>query len=316
VPGATNRLKHTLTNSHNSSTSTESSRVSDSASSFSTCLRSISSFFTTSGRSTENSLPLHERHLPPNALPHGNPQPLDSATPLLEPQFLPICYSEGRYATRLLQPELVSLQVNSDRAFFNLLRDSYHSTRRKGTSLFSLQNLSWIKFVHFELYCSALVDVRKIDDIPSPEDVEYRYAPVPPDVIPPGLCTSHPSSSQAFLLIKVAVGDNHLMHLFQNPTCASTSPVLMQRFPKKLLRPLTCPSVNPLTPGWGIQFLAAWDLRKIWLIVFLLFGFGSALIGILWCVFKHSVQDAFAIAAYVVAFGAVSVGSVQALLVM
>ena len=49
---------------------------------------------------------------------------------------------------------------------------------------------------------------------------------------------------------------------------------------------------------------------------FFFFGFGSALIGILWCVFKHSIQDAFAIAAYVVAFGTVSVGSVQALLVM
>jgi hypothetical protein len=87
----------------------------------------------------------------------------------------------------------------------------------KGLLFFPLQNLSWIKFVHFKLYCSALVDVRKVDDIPSPEDVEYRYAPVPPDVIPPGLYTSHPSSSQAFLMIKVAVGDNHLMHLFQNP---------------------------------------------------------------------------------------------------
>lgn len=90
----------------------------------------------------------------------------------------------------------------------------------------------------------------------------------------------------------------------------------MQRFPKKILRPLTCPSVNPLTPGWGIQFLTSWDFAKIWFLLFIFFGLGSGLIGILWCVFKHSIQDAFAIAAYMVAFGTVSVGTVQALLVM
>jgi hypothetical protein len=55
--------------------------------------------------------------------------------------------------------------------------------------MFSLQTLSWIKFVHFELYSGELVDVRKVDDIPPPEHLEYRYAPVPPDVIPPGMET-------------------------------------------------------------------------------------------------------------------------------
>jgi hypothetical protein len=53
--------------------------------------------------------------------------------------------------------------------------------------MFSLQALSWIKFVHFELYSGELVDVRKVDDIPPPEHLQYRYAPVPPDVIPPGM---------------------------------------------------------------------------------------------------------------------------------
>jgi hypothetical protein len=106
------------------------------------------------------------------------------------------------------------------------------------------------------------------------------------------------------------------MHLFQHPTCASTSPVIMPRFPKKLLWPLICESEASPKRGWGIQFVVSWDFPKIWLISFLFFGFGSALLGILWWVFKHSIQDAFVIAAYVVAFGTVSVGSVQALLVM
>lgn len=231
--------------------SANSSRVSSFTSTFSTSLKSFSSFFTLSNQGSENSLPLHERHSPSNTLSQGNPTPHNPNTPPTEPEFLPICYSEGRYATRLLQPELVTLRMNSDRAFFKLLRDSYQSTRGKWTSMFSLQTLSWIKFVHFELYCSELVDVRKVDDIPPPEHAEYRYAPVLPDVIQPSTSTPHPQTSQDVLLTPPS-RTQPTNAPFQHPNCAASGPILMQRFPKKLVRPLTCPSVNPLTPGWGI----------------------------------------------------------------
>lgn len=71
-----------------------------------------------------------------------------------------------------------------------------------------------------------------------------------------------------------------------------------------------------MRPGWGLQFEEGWDARKIWWVVFVIFGCGSAGIGVLWAVLGHSVQDAFAIAGYMVAFGTASVGSLQALLVM
>ena len=112
------------------------------------------------------------------------------------------------------------------------------------------------------------------------------------------------------------VGHNHMMHLFHSPSCALNSPVLMQRFPKKILRPLTCPNVNPLIPGWGIQFLTTYSVPKLFLLFSIFFCLRSAIFGVLWCVFKHSIQDAFAIAAYVVALGGVGIGSVQALLVI
>ncbi|KAE9376310.1 hypothetical protein N431DRAFT_462155 [Stipitochalara longipes BDJ] len=255
------------------------------------------SLFAVFGKGTQSSLPLHERHTRSNALSRDDQTlPVPQMT-LPKPQFLPICYSEGRYATRLMQPDLVTQNINSDRAFFELLRKSYQVTRGRISSFVSLQTLSSIKFVHFELYCSELVDVRKVDDIPLPEHVEYRYAPVPPELVPP-------------------IGHNHLMHLFHNPSCALDSPVLMQRFPKKILRPLTCPNLNPLTPGWGIQFLSTYSAPKLFILFSIFFGLGSLVFGILWCAFKHSIQDAFAIAAYVVALGTVSLGSVHALLVM
>ena len=104
------------------------------------------------------------------------------------------------------------------------------------------------------------------------------------------------------------------MHIFSHPECAEEEPLCLSRFLKKLKERLRCK--RGIKPGWGLQFVEGWDAKKLWLIVFLLFGCGSLLIGVLWDVFDHSVQDAFAIAAYMIAFATATVGSVQALLFM
>jgi hypothetical protein len=88
--------------------------------------------------------------------------------------YLLLCYSEGRYATRLLQLDLIALQATSDKALVKLLKTKYKSMRGRLGSWISLRTLSWIQFVHFELYLSDLVDVRKIDDIPPPDHTEYK----------------------------------------------------------------------------------------------------------------------------------------------
>lgn len=59
--------------------------------------------------------------------------------------------STGKYATRLLQLNLVTLKATSDQELFKLLRSNYYSMRSKWTSMFSLRTLEWIKFVHFEV---------------------------------------------------------------------------------------------------------------------------------------------------------------------
>lgn len=140
-----------------------------------------------------------------------------------EKLFLLLCYNEGRYATRLLQLDLVTLQATSHQTLFELLRSSYRSMRGRWLSRLSLCTLIWIKFVHFEMYRSELVDVRKTDDIPPPGHVDYRYAPTPPDVMPP-------------------VGDRHMMHLFHHPECAESDSICISRFPKKLKEKLNLPN--------------------------------------------------------------------------
>ena len=64
------------------------------------------------------------------------------------------------------------------------------------------RTLTGVKFVKFEMYrTSQSVDARLKNDVPPTTNPDYRYAPVPVDLIPP-------------------VGENRLMHFFYNSDCA------------------------------------------------------------------------------------------------
>ncbi|KAF8857834.1 hypothetical protein BDZ45DRAFT_787414 [Acephala macrosclerotiorum] len=89
------------------------------------------------------------------------------------------------------------------------------------------------------------------------------------------------------------VGDKHMMHLFQNPDCAENEGICASRFPKKLKRKLK--SDGGVNPGWGLHFVEGWDWRKISIVI---------------------IQDAFAIASYMIGFATVTVGTLQAVLLM
>lgn len=72
------------------------------------------------------------------------------------------------------------------------------------------------------MYRTELVDVRKVDDIPPPGNIEYGYSPAPPDVMPP-------------------IGYKHMMHLFHHPEeCGDEEAICLRRFPKKLKEKLAC----------------------------------------------------------------------------
>ncbi|KAM0176541.1 hypothetical protein ACHAPC_009164 [Botrytis cinerea] len=297
-PGAANRLKQALTNNESGNTSTDrSSRFSDCSRSFSNSLSSIFTVWASnsSRKSLSSGLPTHEP--PKNQLDSNNPNTVEPIVLPVENVYLLLCYPSGRYATRLLQLGLHNLEPKSDQSLFNTLRTNYKSMRGRFLNLVSLKTLKSIKFVHFEMYRSSLIDVRQKDVIPPPDHIEYRYSPAPPEVIPP-------------------IGDNHLMHLFLHPDHADEDTVCLDRFPKKLKEKLSCRKGQPTNFGWGLEFVEGWDMKSIWIVAFIVFGIGSLLLGILWAVYKHSIQDAFAIAGYMVSFTAISVGAIQSLLVM
>jgi hypothetical protein len=101
-----------------------------------------------------------------------------------------------------------------------------------------------------------------------------------------------------------------MMHLFHHPSHAEDDSICLERFPKKLKEKLKCS--GGVNPGWGLQFVDGWNIKKIWILSFVFFGLGSLVIGILWAVYGRSIQDAFAIASYIVGFATVSVGTMQA----
>jgi hypothetical protein len=296
TPGAVSRLRDKLDVSQDQedSSSSRSNSMSSITKVFSDGVQSVRSILTSSSENgLEAGLPLHERSSSNSTLENGD---LSSEMPHAAPMellWLLLCYSQGRYATRLLQLELISQNAKSDRRLFEIMRDNYCTMRGKWTSHFSLRTLRSIKFVQFQMYGREFVSVRRQDVVPPPQDTEYRYKPAPLDFIPP-------------------VGENQLLHCFHNPDHAGDEPFCLDRFPKKLKDKLKLTK----DVGWGLQFVEGWNVKKLWIVVFVFFGLGSLLIGIFWAYFKHSIQDAFSIAAYMVAFATVSVGTVQALLVM
>jgi hypothetical protein len=227
-----------------------------------------------------------------NALQAYSTAPLPS-----DLEFLLLCYNSDGYAKRLLQFDLIELQVRSDRQLFELLRANYMSLNSSRFSWRFLRKLSWIKFVFFEMYKSELVDVRKEDDMPPQEMIdreEYRYAPAPPEIMPP-------------------VGYEHMMHLFDNPECADDEPLCLERFPKKMKEKLLC--MRGRKEGWGLQFVEKWDWLKIWIIMFLVFGLGSLLFGVLWSRYRTGIQDGFSVAQYMIGFAAIAICGLQSILV-
>jgi hypothetical protein len=81
--------------------------------------------------------------------------------------------------------DLWNLQPKSDPDLFRILFAQYKDIRGGALGYLSLRALTNIKFVHFEAHKGGLVDVRKQDDIPPPEHIDYQYLPAPPELVPP-----------------------------------------------------------------------------------------------------------------------------------
>ena len=206
--------------------------------------------------------------------------------------FLLLCVPHRQYATKLLQPQISA--IRSDKDFFQLLRTNYEQMRGRVKRALSLKTLRSIKFVQLEMYKSKLVDIRKQDDMPpEAKKDEYRYNPIPAELIPP-------------------IGENHMLHLINHPSHAEEDGLLLDRIPKKLKeRLLVCPS-RGTGLGWGIYFIEGWHTSVITLVAFAVVLAGSLAFLVCWSVLKHDVQGASGVAAYMMAFLGLAIGSIQA----
>jgi hypothetical protein len=234
-------------------------------------------------------LPRHEIRV------DSSPQAQNAGPQPPEPLYLLLCYNEGVYASKLLQIEVCGLQ--SDKELFQALKTAYRSIRGKWRTLVLFRTLKGIRFVKFEMFRSQAVDIRnsQIDKeiLPPLERIEYIYKPAPAEVIPP-------------------VGENYLKHRLQHPDHAEDDPVCLNRFPKKLREKLAICSGQLSEVGWGLHLEEGWDHKKTWIVGFVIFALGSIVWGVLWTVFEHSIQDAFAVSGYMIALAGLTIGFIQA----
>lgn len=162
----------------------------------------------------------------------------------------------------------------------------------KWKSIFSPRQLGSIRFVRFGMYRSELADIYKMDDIPpeSRKD-EYRYNPIPAEVIPP-------------------IGPNHVMHLSEHPEHAEAEGMCLDKVPKKLREKLPCCQNQGSKLGWGIYFVEGLS----WLMVWILGSAGlllSMLFGLLSSVFKDDIQVGFGVTACMMLSFTFTIGIVQ-----
>ena len=66
--------------------------------------------------------------------------------------------------------------------------------------------------------------------------------------------------------------------------------------------------------GWGIHLVESWVVSRLWLLGLMLFVIGSLVFGVCWSIFRHDLQGAFSVAAYIVTLMGITVGTLQAAL--
>ena len=212
------------------------------------------------------------------------------APPRTEDLFLLLYIPHRKRATKLVHMDVCTLF--SDQLFFASLKTHYRSLRGGWLSLCSLYQLKSIHFVRFEAYPSKLVDIRETHVIPPLSSRgEYRYRPMPAEVIPP-------------------VGENHLMYLYDHSEDAKDSAICLDKVPKKIRERLgMCPQ-RGTGIGWGIYFVEGLHWTKLWMSGMLGFVLSVAL-GIAWASFRSDVQGGFAIAACMMVGLTFTIGIIQ-----
>lgn len=176
-------------------------------------------------------------------------------------------------------------KVKSDRDLAKALREHYFTVNKKWWRRLRIRGLTSIEFVQLEVHRNRFADIRKCPDMPGILD-DYSFEPS--DIMPP-------------------VGTTYLLHLFKHPEDYDEERITYLRSPKRKGR-------LPLGVGWGINLVEGFLAERVWVLVTSFFAIASVVFAVVWNIKEHDMQAASGVAAWVLSFGVLAVGWLQAYL--
>lgn len=210
--------------------------------------------------------------------------------------YLLLCHNSGVGAevVKLRQPDICD--INNDHKLFSFLHEEYITLRKRWWTWISLWTLQSIKFV---LHENELVYVKKVDEVPPPaKDNDYRHGPPnPPELNPP-------------------LGPTILMHLFKHPEKAGTKNKCLKKIPRKLRNRLAVLDEEEDAIGWWLQFVEGWSKKRLMYMTALTFGLSSLIVLVVVSILGHNIQNAAAIASFMLSFVTIGIATAQAALHM
>ncbi|KAF2006393.1 hypothetical protein P154DRAFT_518014 [Amniculicola lignicola CBS 123094] len=210
----------------------------------------------------------------------------------VEEQWLLTCANEGRFTPKIVHIDVNPGRIKSDKDFALAIREHYEQLNRKWLGWAKLRGLTTIEFSQFEVHRNRFADIRASPSMPPSHSLVNSKAP-----------SEHPYSFEPVDLVP-PVGSTYLLHLFKHPSDYDTELVTYLRSPKRRER-------LEYGMGWGINLVEGFLAQKVWLVMMLGFGVGSAVFAVLWTVKKGDVQGAFGVAGWVVTLAGLMIGGLQ-----
>ncbi|KAF2469045.1 uncharacterized protein BDR25DRAFT_289215 [Lindgomyces ingoldianus] len=227
-----------------------------------------------------------------------------------EEQWLLTCANEGRFTPKIVHIDVNKGKITSDKDLALALRAHYEHLNNKWLKWAKLRGLTTIEFVQFEVHRNRFADIRASPSMPPTSSTtatsitSSTSASTSESTSESKFPSTHPYSFEPIDLMP-PVGSTYLLHLFRHPTDYDNELITYQRSPKRRER-------LESGMGWGLNLVEGFIAQKVWAVMFMGFGVGSAVFGIVWTVRLGDVQGAFGVAGWVVTLAGLVLGGLQA----
>ncbi|PSN64973.1 hypothetical protein BS50DRAFT_575093 [Corynespora cassiicola Philippines] len=284
------------TNGSRSSTATSMASVFSSASRASTLATPASTYGGSSswgGKSSKYS---------PTQLLSRNPFSVQIGT-FADEAWLLTAANEGRFTPKVVHIDVNTSKIRSDKDLALALREHYEKLNQRWLNWIRLRGLTTIEFVQFEVHRNRFADIRATPSMPptSSSSSTMASASASPEKSSP---SQHPYTFEPVDLMP-PVGSTYLLHLFRHPTDYDGELVTYLRAPKRRER-------LDVGMGWGINLVEGFLAQKVWALLVVCFGMGSAAFAIAWTIIDGDIQGAFGVAGWMVTLTGLVLGGIQA----